>query len=107
MQPSLALKETVARSQLAAISSISWISWISRLRGQMPNANGVLPLKKALLDPSWLLFYRFIDVGGWAGWQVGWLAGEEEGGGYLRNSSTLVQGWESYVGEEGHSLNSK
>ena len=49
-------------------------------------ANGMMPLKKPLLDPSWLLFHRFswisedfidssihriIGSGGWAGW-LGW-----------------------------------
>ena len=36
--------------------------WISRARGSQhlpPFAIGMMPLKKPLLDPSWLLFHRF------------------------------------------------
>ena len=103
-------KETFTRFQLAAFSSIfmdfrwfheiSWIScifidlyvfpWISwdfmgfhdfRGRRFAAFANGMMPLKKPLLDPSWLLFHRFlwisedfIDSSNHRFWRRGWLA---------------------------------
>ena len=61
-----AIKETFPRSQPAAISSISMdfrrfngFPRISGIHSLPAPKNEMLPLKKPLLDPSWLLFHRF------------------------------------------------
>ena len=102
---SLDPKETFIRSQLAVFSLIfrklhntTWISWISgsgvRCRMRMDSC----PLRKPLLDPSWLLFHRFIQLSmlaaGLPGWLPGWLAGRlaglAGGAGWLAG---LLTGW--------------